>query len=516
MTADIVTPRGRHHRRSAGVLPVPPSDREKASVAWRSLPVLAAAVAAVAVYLIVVQIWAEISQPILAIFSFYTVVFIADQCLRLPVNMAARTFDRPAHVRRVAAWRPAAYPDVDICLPICAEPMNVVRNTWTGVFELVHEYPGCIRVFVLDDGPSDEARELTTAFGFSYLRRPDSRQFGKAGNLQHAFGRTGAPVLVVLDADVRPRADFLAETLPYLDDPTVGIVQTPRLLRVSPDRAWVERAAAPVLTMFGRSGQVARDRFAAALCEGSNVVFRRAALTAAGGFTLAQCASAARTGLGARNAGYRLKYVPLPLAAGRGPATLDAFARLQYRRFLEATLLVWTRQLWHVPMPLSSRLPYLAAWLTGVLTALSTLTLPLVPVVLLGWLPGDVRPANALLLAPALLSWVVLDPLWRNSPCRPRSWALSLASGWAQALAGWDVVRGRTALASGSGRATAAVRGIWYGIIGWNGGLGLVWLGLGAWRIAQTGSWRFSAATLLSVINLAVVVRLMIAGHGRR
>ena len=87
-------------------------------------------------------------------------------------------------------------------------------------------------------------------------------------------------MLVVLDADVRPRGDFLAETLPYLDDPTVGIVQTPRLFRASPQRTWVERAARPVLEVFSRSAQVSRDRFSAALCAGSNAVYRRAALTA--------------------------------------------------------------------------------------------------------------------------------------------------------------------------------------------------------------------------------------------
>ena len=41
---------------------------------------------------------------------------------------------------RVRSWRPSSYPDVDIFLPVCQEPIEVLRNTWTGVFELVQKY----------------------------------------------------------------------------------------------------------------------------------------------------------------------------------------------------------------------------------------------------------------------------------------------------------------------------------------------------------------------------------------
>ena len=108
---------------------------------------------------------------------------------------------------------------------------------------------------------------------------------------------------------------------------------------------------------------------------------------------------------------------------------------------------------------------------------------------------------------PALLSWIVLYPLWHNSPYRPRSWPLSLAAGWAQVLASWDYARGRTLSWSPASR--PAVRRLWRGIAGWNGGLGLAWVALAAWRIEQTGSWRFAVVTVIGVVNLAVVGRLI-------
>lgn len=109
MTAGTVTRRGRHHRKTGLVLPEPPHDREKASYAWRSLPILAAALGACALCVIVSQVWWEVCYPVLAIFSWYTIIFIAYQALSVPANVAARSFDLSAHVRRVSSWRPACY-----------------------------------------------------------------------------------------------------------------------------------------------------------------------------------------------------------------------------------------------------------------------------------------------------------------------------------------------------------------------------------------------------------------------
>jgi cellulose synthase/poly-beta-1,6-N-acetylglucosamine synthase-like glycosyltransferase len=513
MTAPVQTARGKHHRRIGLVLPEPPDDQEKACYGRRSLPFLAAALAVSAACIIVSQLWMEISHPILAIFGLFTAVYAGYQALSLPVNFGGRGFDLSRHVLRVKAWRPAGFPDVDIYLPICGEPATVLRNTWTGVFEVVHAYSGVARVYVLDDGPSDEAAEMSESFGFAYLRRPDTRQYRKAGNLNYAFGRTCAPFLVVFDADFRPRADFLAETLPYLDDPTVGIVQTPKFFRVGAGQSWVERAAGPILEVFYRVVQVSRDRLGAALCVGSNAVYRRAALAPAGGFTLVPRAEGSHSGLDARYNGYRLAYLPVPLAAGRCPASLDAFIREQYQWCCGATSLVWTNHMWRVPMDRLGRLPYLAGWLWSLMTALRTLMLPLIPVVLLANLPGEITLRNALLLVPVVLISVVIYPLWHSSPCSPRIWPLSLAVGWAQVLGIWDFARHRVMSRTPSRGPSDAARRLWWGVTIWNGGLALLWVSLAAWRFAQTGSALFGVVATLGLFNLAVVGRLIFPGR---
>jgi cellulose synthase (UDP-forming) len=512
MTATATAAR-EQHRYTDLVLPDPPSDGEKASYAWRSLPFLAVALCVSAVCVTAAQVWVELRDPIMLAFVGFTVLYATYQAVSLPVNFAGRSFDLAAHRARVSQWHPGRYPSVSIFLPICGEPMEVLWNTWIGTFELIRAYPGDAQAYVLDDWASDEARALALSFGFAYLRRPNQREHKKSGNLNYAFRRTSSDHIVIFDADFRPRADFLAETLPYLDDPAAGIVQTPQFFRVSQRQAWVERAAGPTLEVFYRAVQVSRDRFGSALCVGSNAVYRRAALEPLGGFTEIPYAEDSHTGLDVRYHGYRLIYLPVPLASGICPSTLDRFMRQQYRWCCGATSLIFTRHMWRVRMKWTARLPYIAGWLWNLTTGLRTLILPLIPITLLAFLPEEIRLRNVLLLIPAVITGTVLYPLWHNAPYSPRIWPLSLAVGWAQVLAIWDFARGKVMSWQPSRGPGDAIRRFWWGVTLWNGTLALVWLALAAWRILETGSLRFGAVAALGVLNALIVTRLIFPGR---
>jgi cellulose synthase (UDP-forming) len=518
VTPATLAARGRH-RQLGPVLPSPPDDAEKSSYGWRSLPFLTTALAISALCLSAGQVWLEIRHPVLLAFAGYTAVYVCYQLISLPVNFCGGGFSLADHVLTVKAFRPGGWPDVDIFLPVCGEPLEVLRNTWTGVFELIYAYPGLARAYILDDGPSDAARQLSASFGFSYVRRPNARQHQQAGNLNYAFARTCGQHVVVFDAGFRPRADFLAETLPYLDDPTVGIVQTPRFSRVHSAQAWVERAAGPATEVFYRAVQVSADRLGSALCVGSNAVYRRAALAGSGGFALVPYGAGCHTGLDARYHGYRLRYLPVPLATGSCPASLESFARERYRWCRGLTALLWTRRMWRVPMRRAARLPYVAAWLASLAAALGTLVLPLIPVVLLAWLPGEIQLRHAVLLIPPVVTGVVLYPLWHNAPYTPRTWPLSLVAGWAQLLAHWDHAwdhardrarRGPARRPAPRGPARLARRLRW-GLTGWNGTLAAGWVVLAGWRLAQAGSPRFAVAAGLGLAHLLIVGRLIFA-----
>ena len=505
--------------RPARVLPEPPTDAEKACYPWRSLPSVAAAAWLGTLGVVAAQLLFEArnlgSVPVAAgIFAGYTVIYLACQLLSLPVRHAGPRFDLAAHQALVRSWRPARLPSVDILLPVCGEPAEVLRNAWAGVRQLIAAYPGEARGHVLDDGPDPDLMPMAAGFGFSYLRRPDLRWRRKAGNLNHAFARTSGQHIAVFDAGFRPRPDFLAETLPYLDDPAVGIVQTPPLLRSGRPQTWVERAARPGLEVCYRAGQASRNRFSSAAGVGSNAVYRRAALAPTGGFTLLPHAEDPHTGLDARLNGYRLTHIPVPLAAGTCPATLEDYLRQQYRNCWRAASLVWTSHLWRVPMPLAARLPYLTGWLGHLTSALRTLILPLIPIILLALAPQEISLRNGLLLVPAVLSAVVLGPLGQGSRYRPGTWALALVMGWAQVLGLWDYARGRVPsgaqVTSGPGH---AVRRFWWGVTTWNGGLAAAWIALALWRAVVTGSGQFAVVAAFGAGYLIVVGRLYWPGR---
>lgn len=493
------------------ILPAAPSNQEKASYAWRSLPYLTIAIAISAAYIIAAQLLFEIDNRIALPFIGFTFIYFTYQALSIPINFTGRSFDIGAHELRVLSWRPSWYPSVDVFLPICGEPLDVLSNTWQGVAELRARYPGIVRPYVLDDGDSDDAARMAQSFGFGYIRRP-IHEHKKAGNLNYALPRTRGTHVVIFDADFRPRSDFLAETLPYMDDPSIGIVQSPQFFRVHKNQTWVERGAGATLEVFYRSVQQSRDRFGSALCVGSNAVYRREGLEAAGGFTLIPYAEDSHTGLDMRYRGYQLHYLPVPLAAGICPSTIDLYMRQQYRWCCGATSLIWTRHMWRVKMRWTSRLPYIAGWLWNLTTAMRTMVLPLIPVVLLAFLPGEVKLRNVLLLIPTIITGTVLYPLWHNTRWPLGTWPLSIAVGWAQALSLWDYSRGKVMSWQASRGPGDASRRFRKAVLIWNGSLGAAWLGLAGYRIYQTHQDRFAVVTLFGLVNAFIVARVVFPG----
>jgi len=126
MPATTPTVRGRHHRGGGpapAVPPGPPDERDKASYAWRPRPVPAIALSISALPIVISQLWLEISHPVLAIFGWCTIIYLVYQAVTVPMTPACRGFDAGVHAERVREWQPARYPDVDICLPICGEPV---------------------------------------------------------------------------------------------------------------------------------------------------------------------------------------------------------------------------------------------------------------------------------------------------------------------------------------------------------------------------------------------------------
>ena len=114
------------------------------------------------------------------------------------------------------------------------------------------------------------------------------------------------------------RPEFFYETMPYFSDPHVGIVQTAQYYEVSnPSFSYIQRYAGTLQEIFFRFIQPARDRYKAAICAGTNVIYRRAAVLAAGGFAWVPIGEDVHSGVKLAWAGYETRYLPLCLAKRR-------------------------------------------------------------------------------------------------------------------------------------------------------------------------------------------------------
>jgi cellulose synthase/poly-beta-1,6-N-acetylglucosamine synthase-like glycosyltransferase len=510
--APPVGPAARGHQQGGPEPPQPPDDEEKYSYVWRNLPYLTTVIVIGSSCVVFSQLRFETQDLALSPFLVFTAIFVIYQATSLPVNFAGAGFDLDAHQARIQAWRPSSYPDVDIYLPICGEPVDLLRNTWTAVLGLIGEYQGDARAFVLDDGPSETARSMAGSFGFCYLHRPDWPAGKKAGNLRHAFSQTSAEFLVILDADFAPRRDFLAETLPYLDDPAIAIVQTPQYFRSSPAQTWVERAAGPIQEVFYRAVQVARNRLGAAVCCGTSAVYRRAALEPQGGPTLIPYAEDVHTGLDVRRAGWSITYLPILLSTGICPDHLDAFVRQQYRWCSGNVGIVFSRRLWSIPMSVPARLTYVSGFMYYAYTALLTFLGPAIPIVMLAFLPGQIRLRNFIVLLPAMLTGFALYPLWHVSRYGPATWPLGVARGWAHVFALWDGARGKSMSWHPTRTPGSSLPRFRLGVTWWSGGIALTWLALALWRTITLGSPQFAILLFFGALNLAVVGRVIFPG----
>ena len=425
----------------------PPDDTEKSSYAVRSLPYLTTALTISLVFVVLAQVLFEVRNPEIAWpFAFYTLIYFVYQAVSLPVNFArAQLRPGPRTWLRVQAWRPGAYPSVDIFLPDLRQAgrgtaQHLDRRVRAGE-RLSRGRPArscsttgparrkCAR------SPSPSGSPTCAGPTRGTTRSPGTWPTGcgtPAGSmsslrcgLQAPAGLPGRDAALSGRPDGRHRAD--AAVLPVQLAPDVGRAgRGTDAGGLLPGRAGVQGPVrlGPVRRLERRlpAGRAGRRR------------------------RLHQIpyAEDSHTGLDVRYNGYRLGYLPVALAAGVCPAA-------HRRVHAPAVPLVLRRDVADLDAAhvagadgWRARLPYVAGWLWNCDRGLRTLLLPLVPVVVLAYLPGDIRLRNAIMLIPVVLVSAMLCT--RSGTTRadgPRMWPLSLAVGWAQVLALWDFGRGR-------------------------------------------------------------------------
>lgn len=285
----------------------------------------------------------RISEVVAVIFAPLLVLIVVFHAIQFWLMARFSGFDVERHKRRVQLFvSKYKKPPVAVLIPVAGESIDVVAKTVAAAMAI--EYKN-FAVFILDDSKHKIYQALAAQLGCNYIRRDNPAEHKKAGNLNHALQQTpDFEQYLVLDADFRARPEIINELVCYTGA-DVGIVQSPQHFELSQrvyKRSKIEYGAAYIQRDFYRITQVARDRYGAAICVGTNALYSRAALLQVGGYEGVGRkewghSEDVNTGLKIINsynpAGkrYRIRYVPIQLAMGDCPDNHHSFYKQQNR-----------------------------------------------------------------------------------------------------------------------------------------------------------------------------------------
>ena len=227
--------------------------------------------------------------------------------------------------KEALAKNPTIAGTVAVFVPVAGEAIEIITETLRAARDI--RFPH--QTWVLDDGKSDDVKALAASLGVGYLRRSD-RKGWKAGNLNNAIQKVPCDFFAIFDSDHVAKPEFLDETLPWLMvDPNVAFVQTPQHL-VNRD-SFVGGGIAECNEVFYRHIQTGKNHFNAAFCVGTNVVFRAEAVREMGGIYDQSHSEDIWTSLLLHERGWKSVYLPMILAEGLAPDTIDSYFRQQFR-----------------------------------------------------------------------------------------------------------------------------------------------------------------------------------------
>ncbi len=440
-----------------------------------------------------------------------TAVGAASTLLSLIATTRRRRVTLIGHRALVRGWSPARPPAVDVFLPSAGEDLAVIGNTFRYVAQL--RWAGTLRVHVLDDSGRDEVRLLAEQRGFAYLSRPNRGHLKKAGNLRYGYEHSNGDLIAIFDADFVPRADFLHELVPYFDDPTTALVQSPQYFDLHRDMNWVQRAAGSTQVLFYRYVQPGRDASRAAICVGTSAMYRRAALVVAGGFAQISHSEDVHTGVSLMAAGYQIRYIPTVVSKGVCPDTFDSFVTQQYRWCGGSMALLTSGRFHSVRMTVMQRVCYWSGFTYYISTALNLVTSALPTLLMVYFFAGHVRVQNYVFV---MLALMVRQSLIRVISGGTESLVslsrIQTTYSFAHLVLLWDrVTRHKdegwvpTGASTGSSRARRILRTARVWLIGYQV---LLWTGI-AWRIPEYGLSRYWPMVFFALFNLYVTYPIM-------
>ncbi len=453
-----------------------------------------------------------------ALFLFFPLVFVLFAYLFISyfIGFSSSPFDLKKHAALVKKLHDDTLnflPFIDVLLPCCGEDPAVIENTYRYVKKMVESTKFSTAVYVLDDSKLEIIRELARKYDFNYVTR-ETNELKKAGNLRNAFKITKGDFFVIFDADFAPRADFLDETVPYFEDKSIAIIQTPQFFEVNSSQTPIERGASYVQELFYRLIQRNRDGYSASICVGTNAIYRRASLNPFGGTAAIGYSEDLHTGFNITKAGQRVKYLPLNLAKGVCPPDLSTFFGQQYRWAMGSITLASNPDFWRSNLTKSQKLSYSSGFGYYIATALGIILTPLPAMIVLSFFPEKIFWYNYVFSIPSLVFSTVVYSFWNKSKFTIYFPVVRFVQSWSHLFALIDKARGNlmpwiTKSNSGNSRFLTFTRcnQIWFITVALVVGIGLV-------RNVNTENWyQFLPLILVTLYNLTLSGAIGVLGY---
>lgn len=227
-------------------------------------------------------------------------------------------------------------PKVTVQLPMFNE-MYVAERIIEKVAEF--DYPiDKLQIQVLDDS-TDETKDLIAAkvaeiankgINIQHIHRTDRTGY-KAGALDDAMDQVQGDFIAIFDADFVPEKDFLQKTIPYFENPEIGVVQT-RWGHINKDYSILTE-----LQAFGLNGHFAIEQGGRNASghfinfNGTGGIWRKTCIEDAGGWEHDTLTEDLDLSYRAQMKGWKFQYLEDVIAPAELPITMSALKSQQHR-----------------------------------------------------------------------------------------------------------------------------------------------------------------------------------------
>lgn len=275
---------------------------------------------------------------------------------------------------------------VDVFITYAGEPIEILERTARAARDMAYPH----KTFILDDKKSDQAQALAKKLGISYVVRENNAN-AKAGNVNNALKKVSrSPFFVILDCDMTPSHDFLTQTLPFMQETKVAMVQTPQSYTNTDN--FIASGAAQSQDVFYSFVMPSKNLSNSSFCVGTNMVFRRSAVDEIGGIAELSHSEDIWTSLRLHEKGWKTVFINKVLVKGEAPDTVRSYSKQQERWAKGGFSMLFTKNpLFIKNLSLDQKIQYFISN-THYLTGITILAYLLFPVI---YLLFEVKPLRA-------------------------------------------------------------------------------------------------------------------------